>query len=70
MKRNQHILQNNGDYTQQIFCLICDDMVYIEAKYRNDSVIKDTDGIVVYGMKNTPGYVITKNPEDYGICEK
>lgn len=46
------------------------DVQYVEAKYRNDSIIKDTDGIVVFGMENTPGYVITKNPEDYGLTER
>ena len=46
------------------------DIQYIEAKYRNDSIIKDTDGIVVFGMENTPGYAITKNPEDYGLSER
>jgi predicted AAA+ superfamily ATPase len=64
---------NRTDNGQEIDIVVrenANDIQYIEAKYRNDSVIKDTDGIVVYGMKNTPGYVITKNPEDYGICEK
>ena len=46
------------------------DLQYIEAKHRNTSVIKDTDGIVVFGMKDTPGYVITKQPEDFGLTER
>lgn len=46
------------------------DEQYIEAKYRNDSTIKDSDGIVSLGMQNTPGYVITKDPEDYGLTER
>ena len=46
------------------------DEQYIEAKYRNDSAIKDSDGIVSLGMQNTPGYVITKDPEDYGLTER
>lgn len=43
------------------------DLQYIEAKYRNDSTIKDNDGIVSLGMEDTPRYVITKDPEDYGL---
>lgn len=46
------------------------DLQYIEAKYRNNSVIKDSDGIVVFGMKDTPGYVITKDPDDFGLTER
>ena len=46
------------------------DLQYIEAKYRNSSVIKDTDGIVVFGMRDTPGYVITKDPGDFGLTER
>ena len=37
---------------------------------RNDSAIKDTDGIVAFGMPNTPGYVISKEPDDYGLTER
>lgn len=40
---------------------------YVEAKMKNNSSISDEDGIVVYGMKDTPGYVITKNENDYGL---
>ncbi len=64
---------NRTDNGQEIDIVVrenANDIQYIEAKYRNDSVIKDTDGIVVYGMKDTPGYVITKNPEDYGMTER
>lgn len=43
---------------------------YIEAKMRNNSTVKDDNGIVVYGMKDTPGYVITKALEDYGLTER
>ncbi|MBO4229661.1 MAG: DUF4143 domain-containing protein, partial [Clostridia bacterium] len=46
------------------------DIQYVEAKYRNDSGIKDTDGIIVYGMENTPGYVITKDTSDFGLTER
>ena len=46
------------------------DIQYIEAKYKNDSGIKDTDGIIVYGMENTPGYVITKDTDDFGLTKR
>lgn len=46
------------------------DVQYVEAKFRNNSTIKDTDGIVVYGMENTPGYVITKDTDDFGLTER
>ncbi|MBR5137461.1 MAG: ATP-binding protein [Clostridia bacterium] len=43
---------------------------YIEAKMRNNSSIKDDDGIVIYGLSNTPGYVISKNATDFGLTER
>ena len=46
------------------------DVQYVEAKQRNNPIIKDTDGIVVFGMADTPGYVITKNMENFGITER
>ncbi len=46
------------------------DFQYIEAKYRRDSAIKDSDGIVVFGMQDTPGYVITKDQDDFGLTER
>jgi predicted AAA+ superfamily ATPase len=46
------------------------DLQYIEAKYRNNSPIRDSDGIVVFGMKDTPGYVITKDPGDFGLTQR
>ena len=46
------------------------DIQYIEAKFRNSSGIRDTDGIVVYGMEDTPGYVITKDTDDFGLTER
>ena len=46
------------------------DIQYVEAKFRNNSAIKDTDGIVVYGIDNTPGYVITKDTNDFGLTER
>lgn len=46
------------------------DFQYVESKFRNNSVIKDTDGIVVYGMEDTPGYIITKDADDFGLSER
>ena len=46
------------------------DIQYIESKHRNVSTIKDTDGIVVFGMEDTPGYVITKDVDDFGLTER
>ena len=43
---------------------------FIEAKMRNNSTIKNDNGIVVYGMEDTPGYVITKNEADFGLTER
>lgn len=43
---------------------------YVEAKNRNNSSIKDTDGIVVMGMHDVPGYIITKKAEDFGMTER
>ena len=46
------------------------DIQYVEEKNRFDSRIRDTDGIVVYGMADTPGYVITRNDDDFGLSER
>lgn len=43
---------------------------YIEAKMRNSSIVKDDNGIVIYGMDNTPGYVVTKNETDFGLTNR
>ena len=43
------------------------DIQYVEAKYRRKSPIKDKDAIVVYGLKDVPGYVVTKDVNDYGL---
>ncbi len=68
-----HVGYSRNDRGQEIDIVIQEnsvDVQYVEAKYRNDSIIRDTDGIVVYGMENTPGYIITKNPDDYGMTER
>ncbi len=46
------------------------DFQYVEAKYRNNSRIKDADGIVVMGLEDVPGYVITKDSTDYGLQDR
>lgn len=46
------------------------DIQYIEAKYRKNSHIKDTDGIIVYGLKNVPGYVVSKESDDFGLIKR
>lgn len=64
-------IRNNKD--QEIDIVIEEnsfDIQYVEPKNRNNSIIKDTDGIVVLGMPNIPGYVITKNNDDYGLSER
>ena len=64
---------SRDDKGQEIDIVIQDnsvDIQYVEAKFRNNSTIKDTDGIVVYGMENTPGYVITKDTDDFGLTER
>ena len=43
---------------------------FVEAKMRNNSTVKSDNGIVVYGMEDTPGYVITKNEADFGLTER
>ena len=43
---------------------------YIEAKMRNNSSIKEDNGIVVYGMNETPGYVITKETTDFSLTQR
>ena len=52
------IKQNNIDYQ------------YIEAKYRKKAHISDKDGIVVFGLKDVPGYVITKDMFDFGLFNR
>ena len=64
---------SRDDKGQEIDIVIQDnsvDIQYVEAKFRNNSTIKDTDGIVVYGKENTPGYVITKDTDDFGLTER
>lgn len=52
------VKENNNDYQ------------YIEAKYRNNAHISDSDGIVVFGLKDIPGYVITKDTNDFGLFKR
>jgi len=43
---------------------------YIEAKMRNNSTVKDDNGIVIYGLADVPGYVISKNATDFGLSDR
>ena len=43
---------------------------FIEAKMRNNSTVKDDNGIVIYGLSDIPGYVITKSSTDFGLSER
>jgi len=52
------VQENNVDYQ------------FIEAKYRNNAHISDNDGIVVFGLKDIPGYVITKDTNDFGLFKR
>ena len=42
----------------------------VESKYRNQSVIKDTDMIITAALPGKPGYVITKDPSDFGLFSR
>jgi len=46
------------------------DIQYVEAKYRHKAHIKDSDGIIVYGMKDVPGYVVSKEVDDFGLFDR
>ncbi len=46
------------------------DIQYIETKYRKHSHIKDSDGILSYGLKNVPGYVVSKELDDFGLVKR
>lgn len=46
------------------------DIQYVEAKYRKTPHIKDSDGIVVFGLEGVPGYVISKNTDDFGLSKR
>ena len=37
---------------------------------RNNSVIHDDDAIVNNGMKEIPGYVVTKDMDDFGLSDR
>lgn len=53
------VVKNNGK-----------DIQYVEAKYRSHSHIKDSDGIIAYGLKNIPGYVVSKEMDDFGLFKR
>lgn len=43
---------------------------YIEAKMRGNSTVKDDYGIVIYGMEDVPGYVVSKTATDFGLSDR
>ncbi len=43
---------------------------YVEAKMRRNSTVKDDNGIIIYGMHDTPGYVISKEATDYSLTTR
>lgn len=55
-----YIWDNNGAKIGITVQNIGKQVRYIETKMRNNTAIKDDNGIVIYGMKDVPGYVITK----------
>lgn len=64
---------SRGDNNKEIDIVVKEqskEIQFIEAKYRNKSHIKDTDGIIVYGLKDTPGYVVTKEIDDFGLSKR
>ena len=65
-----YIRDGNGDEIDVAVEYAGQPIQFIEAKMRNNTRIGDDNGIVVYGMKDTPGYVITKNAADFGLYNK
>ena len=64
---------SKGDSNKEIDIVIKEsgtDIQYIEVKFRKNSHIKDTDGIIVYGLKNVPGYIISKETDDFGLFKR
>ena len=37
---------------------------------RNNSTVKDDSGIIIYGIKDTPGYIITQSNTDFGLTQR
>lgn len=65
-----YVRDNNGAEIDIAVQYASNPIQYVEAKMRNNSTVKDDNGIVIYGMENTPGYVITKNETDFGLTER
>ena len=64
---------SRGDSNKEIDIVVKEsgtDIQYIEVKFRKNSHIKDTDGIIVYGLKNVPGYIISKETDDFGLFKR
>ena len=65
-----YIRDNNGAEIDVAVQYAGQPIQYVEAKMRNNSTVKDDNGIIVYGLKNTPGYVISKTATDYGLTQR
>ena len=65
-----YIRDNNGAEIDVAVQYTGQQIQYIEAKMRNNATVKDDNGIVIYGMEDTPGYVISKAATDYGLTDR
>lgn len=65
-----YIRDNNGAEIDVAVQYTGKQIQYIEAKMRNNATVKDDNGIVIYGMKDIPGYVISKTATDYGLTDR
>ena len=54
----------------EVDIVICDSQGIsrmVESKFRNRSPVKQSDLIMKVSLENKPGYVITKDPDDFGL---
>lgn len=65
-----YIRDNNGAEIDVAVQYAGQQIQFIEAKMRNNAVVKDDNGIVIYGLENTPGYVVSKVPTDFGLTDR
>lgn len=69
-KALQYVRDGNGAEIDVAVQYAGNPIQYIEAKMRNNSTVKDDNGIVIYGLEDIPGYVISKNATDYGLSDR
>lgn len=65
-----YIRDNNGAEIDVAVQHTGQQIQFIEAKMRNNATVKDDNGIVIYGMQDVPGYVISKMSTDYGLTDR